>query len=77
MDFSTMNVEEIITYFIEKYESGEKMSLDELRDAAKACSVTDPISNANAITIFYSGGEDKIANSLAASNNENIRVAWN
>jgi hypothetical protein len=39
MDFSTMNVEEIITYFIEKYESGEKMSLDELRDSAKACSV--------------------------------------
>lgn len=39
MDFRTMDVEEIISYFFEKYESGEKMSLDELRDAAKACSV--------------------------------------
>ena len=69
-----MNVDEIIKYFCEKYESGEKFSLKELRDAAKACSVTDPIANENAITIFYSGGEDKIANALASNSNENIRV---
>ena len=64
MDFSKMNVDEIIKYFCEKYESGEKFSLKELRDAAKACSVTSPIANADAVTIFYSGGEDKIANLL-------------
>lgn len=74
MDFSLMNVDEIIKYFCEKHECGEKFSLKELRDAAKACSVTDPIANADAVTIFYSGGEDEIANALASSNNENIRV---
>ena len=46
MDFSKKDVDEIIKYFCERYESGEKISLKELRDAAKACSVTDPIANA-------------------------------
>lgn len=64
MDFSKMDVDEIIKYFCERYESGEKISLKELRDAAKACSVTDPIANADAVTIFYSGGKDEIANAL-------------
>ena len=46
MDFGKMNVDQIIKYFCEKHKSGEKFSLKELRDAAKACSVTDPIANA-------------------------------
>lgn len=53
MDFNTMSVEEIIKYFCEKYENGEEFSLQELRNAANACSVNDSVANADAVTIFY------------------------
>lgn len=69
-----MTVEEVIAYFCNKYDNNEKFSLSELRRAAKACSVTDYVANTDAVTIFYSGGEDEIANALASSNNSYIRV---
>lgn len=52
MDFSKMDVVEIIKYFCEKYESGEKFFLKELQDAAKACSITDTIAKEKAVTII-------------------------
>lgn len=41
MDFSKMNIDEIIKYFCEKYDNGEKISLKELRDAADNSRVMD------------------------------------
>ena len=67
------NVEKIIKALIEKYERGE-LTLQDIDEAIANCSLKDKIANDNAVTIFYSGGEDKIANDLAASENSNIRL---
>ncbi len=74
MNFNEMTVEEIIEYFCNKFNNNEPFSLQELREAVCSCSITDPVANADAITIFYSGGEDKIAEALGKSGNENIRI---
>jgi hypothetical protein len=74
MDFKNMTVDQIIDYFKEQQDSDEKFSLTELRAAADACSVKDNVANDDAITIFYSGGEDEIANQLAQSGDKNIRI---
>ena len=72
MDFETMKVEEIIKYFCNKFDNNEKFSLYELKRAAKACSVTDYVANIDAVTIFYSGGEDEIANALSSGKIKSI-----
>lgn len=74
MNFNEMTVEEIIEYFCNKFNNDEKFSLQELREAVCSCSITDPVAGADALTIFYSGGEDKIADALGKSQNENIRI---
>jgi len=74
MTFEEMNVEEIIAYFSAKESSYEAITLDELEQAVEACDVKDSIADNDAITLFYSGGEDSIINAIAAENNDNIRL---
>ena len=74
MDFNTMTVEEIIVYFCNKSDNGEMFSLSELRRAAKSCDVIDHIANPDAVTMFYSGGENAIAKALASSGGKNVRI---
>lgn len=74
MNFENMSIEEIIDYFSDKWLNDEKITLQELREASNVCNLTDPVAGEGAITIFYSGGEDAIANALANSDNSSIRV---
>ena len=64
MNFSNMSVDEIIAYLFTEAENGRVFSIDELDKAVEACSIIDRTANSNAITIFYSGGEDAVINSM-------------
>ena len=66
------NVQEIIDELIQKYEEGE-LTLQDIDEAVARCSLIDPKATDNAVTVLYSGGEDAIAESLAASK-MNIRI---
>ena len=74
MNFDEMTVEEIIEYFSDKKRSGDIITLSELDTAVNATSVVDPVANPKALTILYSGGEDKVASALAQSDNSDIRI---
>lgn len=77
MDFSIMTVEEIITWLRERMENNEEITFDMLKDIVASCSVIDPIAANDAVTIFYSGGEDAIANMLSDTDNSKIRLKIN
>lgn len=77
MDFSKMTVEQIISWLIRKIENNEIITVDMLKDIVASCSVIDPIAANDAVTIFYSGGEDAIANMLADTDNSKIRLKIN
>ena len=74
MNFEGMTVEEIIEYFSNKYNNHEAITLSELDTAVSSTSVVDPVANPKALTILYSGGEDKVASALAQSDNSDIRI---
>ena len=65
-------VKEIIDELKEKYKE-EELTLQDIDEAVARCSLIDPLATDNAVTVLYSGGEDKIAKSLAASK-LNIRI---
>ena len=66
------NVQEIIDELIKKYEEGE-LTLHDIDEAVARCSLKDPLATDNAVTVLYSGGENAVAESLAASK-LNIRI---
>lgn len=74
MDFSKMTVDEIIDYLYTEALKGHVFSTDQLDKAVDACSLVDRSANADAITIFYGGGEDAIINEIAATGNSNVRL---
>ena len=74
MDFQQMTVEQMIEWMVTSYNQGKEIKLDDIKKAVAATSVKDPIAKEGALTIFYSGGEDEIANLLSATDNENIRL---
>ena len=74
MDFSIMTVKEIITWLRNRMENNKEITIDMLKEIVSSCSVIDPIAGNDAITIFYSGGEDAIANMLADTGNSKIRL---
>ena len=65
-------VKKIIDELKEKYKEGE-LTLQDIDEAVAKCSLIDPKAADNAVTVLYSGGEDKIAEALAASE-LNIRI---
>ena len=68
-----MSVDDIIKYLYSEAAKGHVFSLDDLDKAVEACSPVDSVAKPNAITVFYSGGEDQIINEMAASGNTNVR----
>lgn len=74
MDFLVMTVEEIITWIRERMEKNQEITINMLKEIVSSCSVIDPIAANDAVTIFYSGGEDAIANMLADTDNSKIRL---
>lgn len=74
MDFSQMTVDDIINYLYTEADNQHVITIDDLDKAVESCSVVDRFANENAITIFYSGGEDNIINEIADTGNPDVRL---
>ena len=71
MEFEKMSVDEIIEYL---FKEQNHISTTDLSNALDACSIVDTCAGPNALTIFYSGGEDQIINTIADTANPNVRL---
>lgn len=71
MEFTGLTVEEIIEYL---FKEQDHISTIDITNALDACSAVDPYAGKDALTIFYSGGEDEIVNAIAKTNNSKVRL---
>ena len=71
MEFTGLTVDEIIEYL---FREQDHISTTDIINALDACSVVDPYAGKDALTIFYSGGEDEIVNAIAKTNNSRVRL---
>lgn len=66
-----MTVDERIDYL---FKEKNNISSKDIINALDACSAVDPVAAPDALTIFYSGGEDEIINAIAGTDNSKVRL---
>ena len=74
MNTKGLSNQEIYDLLIKMLNSGEKITYEDLKECVSTRSVVDTVAKQDAITVFFSGEDDKFIKNLSSGDNSKIRM---
>lgn len=74
MNTKGLSNQEIYDLLIKMLNSGEKITYEDLKECVSTRSVVDTVAKQDAITVFFSGEDDKFIKNLSSGDNSKLRM---